>query len=496
MRRGVANDLEHRRGLVLGLTLAEVLLLLLFLLLLALSSQIVGLQDANIKTTAERDALKEVFTKSGADSGAEKKLDVAIATKIELEKQIAALQSENTKLEVQLKENPVLSERLKNILSKASKIDPNDPPAILERGIAEAEKEKILASSAGPDGTEKSSTQGVEPTGPNKGKHNWPPIIILSEADKYTFASGSADLSPDFKSALSGTVIDRLVQIIKEYDVNVVEVVGHTDEQSLLPKYSNLDKSLAPFVSGTSTDKLVPSDNAGLGLARAVSVVKALTEDERLKGLSVLPLSGAQLIDIGDKISTANSHAPAEKRRRIEIRVRRSPTTLEAEQPQQWAPVTTSAVEARTLTGSAVVVDGDTFDLDGTRIRVWGVDAVESSQRCFIGTQGWDCGAEATEALKKRLDGEKVECAVQYKDSFGRTVAKCTVKSEDVGVWLVKTGMAVDFPRYSNGAYAAQQNDAHFRKVGIWRGEFEMPWDWRKATKEGALSPRRRNGSQ
>lgn len=478
MRRGVANDLEHRRGLVLGLTLAEVLLLLLFLLLLALGSQIVGLQDLTDKTAAERDALKDVFTKSGPDSGAEKKLDVAITAKIELEKQIAALQSENTKLEVQLKENPVLSERLKNILSKASKINPNDPPAVLERGIADAE----LASSVGTSGTEKSSSSAVKPE-PNKGKHNWPPIIILSEADKYTFASGSADLSPDFKSALSGTVIDRLVQIIREYDVNVVEVVGHTDEQSLLPKYSNLDKSLAPFVSGASTDKLVPSDNAGLGLARAVSVVKVLTEDERLKGLSILPLSGAQLIDIGDKISTANSHAPAEKRRRIEIRVRRSGTTVEAEQPQQWAPITTSAVEVRTLIGSAVVVDGDTFDLDGKRIRVWGVDAIESSQRCFIGTRGWDCGAEATKALKDRLEGEQVECAAQYNDHFGRTVAKCTVKGEDLGAWLVKTGMAVDFPRYSNGAYAAQQNDAQYRKVGIWRGEFEMPWDWRKTTK-------------
>ncbi len=344
MRRGVANDLEHRRGLVLGLTLAEVLLLLLFLLLLALSSQIVGLQDENIKTTAERNALKEVFTKAGGDSGAEVKLDTAIAGRIELEKQVASLQSENAKLEVQLKENSIVSERLKNILSKASKIDPNDPPAVLERGIAEAEKEKMVASSAGPKGTDKTSSSAVEPTDPSKGKHNWPPIIILSEADKYTFASGSADLSPDFKSALSGTVIDRLVQIIKEYDVNVVEVVGHTDEQSLLPKYSNLDKSLASFVSGASTDKLIPSDNAGLGLARAVSVVKVLTEDERLKGLSILPLSGAQLIDIGDKVSTANSHAPAERRRRIEIRVRRSGTTVEAEQPQQWAPITTTAV--------------------------------------------------------------------------------------------------------------------------------------------------------
>lgn len=482
MRRGVANDLEHRRGLVLGLTLAEVLLLLLFLLLLALGSQIAGLQDLTDKASAERDALVKVFATSGGDSSAEKKLDAAIAANIESEKQIKALRSENAKLEAHLKENPIVSDRIKNILSEASKINPNDPPAVLERGIAEAKKESALASAAVKADTGKSNSPATAPE-PSSGKHNWPPIIILSEADKYKFASGSADLSAEFKSALSGSVIDRLVQIIKEYDVNVVEVVGHTDEQSLLPKFSNLDKSLAPFISGTSGDKLVPADNAGLGLARAVSVVKVLTEDERLKGLSILPLSGAQLVDIGDKISTANSHAPAEKRRRIEIRVRRSATTVEAEQPSSWVPITTSAVDKRILTGAAAVVDGDTFDLSGTRIRVWGIDAIESSQQCFIGTQGWDCGAEATKALKDRLDGENVACDAQYKDRYGRTVAKCIVKGEDLGAWLVKTGMALDFTRYSNGAYAAQQNDAHSRKIGIWRGEFEMPWDWRKANK-------------
>jgi endonuclease YncB( thermonuclease family) len=140
-------------------------------------------------------------------------------------------------------------------------------------------------------------------------------------------------------------------------------------------------------------------------------------------------------------------------------------------------------VEKRNLTGAAAVVDGDTFDLSGTRIRVWGIDAIESSQQCFIGTQGWDCGAEATKALKDRLEGENVACDAQYKDRYGRTVAKCTVKGEDLGAWLVKTGMAVDFTRYSNGAYAAQQTDARARKVGIWRGDFEMPWDWRKEAK-------------
>jgi endonuclease YncB( thermonuclease family) len=95
----------------------------------------------------------------------------------------------------------------------------------------------------------------------------------------------------------------------------------------------------------------------------------------------------------------------------------------------------------------------------------------------------WDCGAEATKELKEHLMGQKVECSTKYRDRFKRMVAKCTVNGEDIGAWLVRAGMALDFQRYSDGAYAVQQNEARSRKVGIWKGEFEMPWNWRKANR-------------
>jgi len=485
MRRGVANDLEHRRGLVLGLTLAEALLLLLFLLLLALGSQVIDLKDEAEKALAERKALEGTIFKTQNIPGAEEKLNAAIAEAAELQKQLTALEAEKNGLASQLREQARRSDRLSGILEKASKIDPNDPPAVLERSLAWIEQNGLQAlSPVDPKNALSSqnaeSSKDDEKATPGKGKHNWPPIIILSEADKYSFASGSADLSPEFQSALSKTVVERLLQIINEYDVNVVEVVGHTDEQALHPRYSNLDKTLASFVDGSTTEKLIPSDNAGLGFARAVSVVKILAADERLKGLSILPLSGAQMVDIGDKISTTNSHAPAEKRRRIEIRVRRSSAIVEGERPQTWAPITTSALGKANLAGEVSIVDGDTFDLGTIRIRLWGIDAIESEQRCFANGGSWDCGAEATKSLKEHLRGQKVECVVQSKDHFGRTVAKCTANGEDIGGWLVRTGMALDFARYSKGAYAKQEREAHSSGAGIWRGSFEMPWKWRK----------------
>jgi hypothetical protein len=66
------------------------------------------------------------------------------------------------------------------------------------------------------------------------------------------------------------------------------------------------------------------ADNAGLGLARAVAVVKVLSSDPRLRTFRVLPLSGAQLIDTDDRLTRWDGQGDVRKRRRIEIRMRKS----------------------------------------------------------------------------------------------------------------------------------------------------------------------------
>ena len=93
-------------------------------------------------------------------------------------------------------------------------------------------------------------------------------------------------------TALSGPVIDELLAKIADYpDVNVIEVIGHTDEQPLVQRPSNLDELLMPVLQGkSSVIRLAPADNAGLGLARAVSVIAGLAE-----GRTTLPLGDTSL---------------------------------------------------------------------------------------------------------------------------------------------------------------------------------------------------------
>ncbi|MER9743800.1 excalibur calcium-binding domain-containing protein [Mesorhizobium sp. M0187] len=54
-----------------------------------------------------------------------------------------------------------------------------------------------------------------------------------------------------------------------------------------------------------------------------------------------------------------------------------------------------------------------------------------------------------------------------------------------MAAWMVESGQALDWPRYSHGAYSEQQATAEAAKVGLWGGTFQAPWDWRAAHAEG-----------
>jgi flagellar motor protein MotB len=156
-------------------------------------------------------------------------------------------------------------------------------------------------------------------------KNKWPPIINLSEAGGYYFEVGSAELSDDFKVALTDKVVPKVLQIASEYpDVDVIEVIGHTDEQTIKRRYSNLDSTLIDVEKTGNVASLVPADNAGLGTARAVAVVTRLLQDSRLQERfpRILPMSGAQLIQV-DQTLSQGSVGDVRERRRIEIRLRK-----------------------------------------------------------------------------------------------------------------------------------------------------------------------------
>ncbi|MBP0438395.1 thermonuclease family protein [Tianweitania sediminis] len=135
------------------------------------------------------------------------------------------------------------------------------------------------------------------------------------------------------------------------------------------------------------------------------------------------------------------------------------------------------------FTGRASVVDGDTIEITGQRIRFQGVDAPESWQRCQDSAgKPYRCGKVAADALDTFLAKSRpTRCEFIEYDRYKRVVADCfRADGKSVAEWLVLNGHALDFKRYSKGAYAAAERRASAAKVGMWQGEFDAPWDARK----------------
>ncbi|MGX9118895.1 thermonuclease family protein [Mesorhizobium sp. BHbsci] len=134
------------------------------------------------------------------------------------------------------------------------------------------------------------------------------------------------------------------------------------------------------------------------------------------------------------------------------------------------------------IAGIASVIDGDTIEIHGQRIRFNGIDAPESRQYCDD-AKGFEyaCGRQAAEALEKFLAASRpVHCSFVTWDRYGRFVGDCRrADGASVAAWMVEHGQALDWSRYSHGAYLAQQSKAEKAKVGLWVGTFQEPWDWR-----------------
>ncbi len=77
------------------------------------------------------------------------------------------------------------------------------------------------------------------------------------------------------------------------------------------------------------------------------------------------------------------------------------------------------------IAGPARVIDGDTIDIAGQRIRLHGIDAPEGRQTCRRAAVIWLCGAEAARALWLFIDGRRVTCWERDVDRYGRVVAVC-----------------------------------------------------------------------
>lgn len=130
------------------------------------------------------------------------------------------------------------------------------------------------------------------------------------------------------------------------------------------------------------------------------------------------------------------------------------------------------------------VVDGDTIRLAGKRIRLHGIDAPESTQECIEEGAVIPCGTMARYAVIGFVTGATVTCTRLDVDRYGRDVSTCDADGFDLSAGLVAAGLAVAYRQYSL-TYVGAEEEAKRNKRGMWRGSFDMPWDWRAKRRGG-----------
>ena len=142
-----------------------------------------------------------------------------------------------------------------------------------------------------------------------------------------------------------------------------------------------------------------------------------------------------------------------------------------------------SSASGNSLSGIAKVIDGDTVKISGIRIRLFGIDSPEKGQICRKSDGEYNCGKQATAALSKKIFGSKIYCFKKDIDRYGRIVGICRLNEIDLNAWMVRGGWALAYRRYTN-KYTEEENLARNAKVGIWQGQFEKPWEWRRGQKK------------
>ena len=90
--------------------------------------------------------------------------------------------------------------------------------------------------------------------------------------------------------------------------------------------------------------------------------------------------------------------------------------------------LSTSVSASEILGGHPRVIDADTLEVAGERVRLDGSDAPEAKQRCWRNGKRYRCGSEATRALRQKIGSGAVTCTVEGRDRYKRALGVCQTK--------------------------------------------------------------------
>jgi endonuclease YncB( thermonuclease family) len=142
------------------------------------------------------------------------------------------------------------------------------------------------------------------------------------------------------------------------------------------------------------------------------------------------------------------------------------------------AAAAAAAADPLVYRGAAEVTGPAMMGLEGKRVILWGVDAPVRGQPCHAGDKKWDCATASAKTLLNIVGNQEISCETRRVDQFGRVFAVCKAGGIDINRALVEAGMAVALPKETTD-YVAAEAAAKDQRIGVWRGPFMAPADYR-----------------
>ncbi len=134
------------------------------------------------------------------------------------------------------------------------------------------------------------------------------------------------------------------------------------------------------------------------------------------------------------------------------------------------------------ISGKAKIIDGDTIHIGSNKIRLHGIDAPELNQNCLFNDKVWNCGKESKKFLINFINNKKISCKLIDKDRYNRHIAICFKDTINLNKKIVQEGWAIAY-RYYSKDFVDDEKVAKINKSGIWKGNFEEPYLFRKKNK-------------
>ena len=127
------------------------------------------------------------------------------------------------------------------------------------------------------------------------------------------------------------------------------------------------------------------------------------------------------------------------------------------------------------------IIDGDTIIINKEKIRFSGIDTPELKQTCQKNNKIYYCGIKAKRILIRKIGKNVPKCIKEGKDIYKRTLAECFINGESLSAFLVRSGYAFAYRKYSK-KFIRDEEFAKANNLGMWSMKFQYPWEYRKST--------------